>query len=124
MSTVPKIQMTDIEKYNFNEFLKTFYNSTFASWLSFVEPTRTAIYDSFIEYKVNGRFVNASFSPEKWFFGSGDGRKIFSQWLHKSSNISYDCFLTLSLELKQRIYREFCNSSEGRLYFDRKGLDY
>ena len=124
MSNIPKIEMTEKEKFLFNEFLINNYGTTYSNWLTVIEPERTAIYDSYIEYKVNGRFVNASYSLESWFFGKNDGRKVFSDWLHRSSAISFDCFLSLSLDLKQRIYREFCNSSEGRLYFHDLGVDY
>lgn len=124
MSNIPKIEMSEKEKFLFNDFLKSYYRTTYANWLCIIEPERTAIYDSYIEYKVNGRFVNASLFTEEWYFGKDFGRKIFSDWLLRSSAISYDCFLSLSLDLKQRIYREFCNSSEGRLYFHNLGVDY
>lgn len=124
MSEIPKITLSESERLAFHDFLGTHYGTTYSKWLCIVEPTRTAIYDSFSEYKVNGRFISAAYSPEKWFFGKGDGRKIFSEWLRKSSAISYDCFLSLSLELKQRIYREFCNSSEARIYFSKLGESF
>lgn len=124
MSNIPKIEMTEQDKFLFNEFLKDNYCTTYAKWLCIIEPERSAIFDSYVEYKVNGRFVNAAYFSEEWYFGKDFARKVFSDWLHRSSAISFDCFLTLSSDLKKRIYNEFCNSSEGRMYFNKLGCNY
>lgn len=113
--------MTESEQKRFHEFLIKEYGTTYNHWLNIVEPLKTAIYDSFLTFNLKGSFVKVGYSPKSYFFASGDSRREFSKWLKQSSNISYDCFVGLDLKLKQRIYRAWCESPEGRKSFAQRG---
>lgn len=90
----------------FHEFLKKYYGMTYNSWVCVVEPQRTLIRNSYLNYMTTGNFVKLTYTPETVKV-KNKGTEHFVKWLKKSCKISYDCFLSLDFDLKSRIYNEY-----------------
>ena len=114
--------MTDTERKRFNDFLILNYDMYYSAWLCLVEPLKSQIYSSFLDYNLTGNFEKINFAPAS--FKISREVKPFANWLKKNCKITYDCFLNLDSNMKKRIYSSYCKSDYARKHFAHMGVRY